>query len=908
MADVTELRCWPSCVDALDWSQDNIIALASDERVELLFPNTVSYERDNDVPQWQHVPLQVPWFSNDELPVKDPAPLSNYSVGEEISPSVPTAISWSPPGLAKHRRCALAVLTSNLVLSVWSAEGKLHEESSWSRRLLINHALTDYFVQTGTTQTSRITSSVVEQLRLRTRIRSFTWAPALPSIANTLGTQASYGRQYLAIANDDNHLIFLYVESPTSTLGSSQDWKATVLTHMIFEPKEESTFTDPLFFDDLMKQQRFISHVAWGPWVLRGDSYQSVIVYATNEGVRGRMVTCTNNHFKLGAEVIYPEIDPQHIGPISCCPKLDSNGQAIVALFTNSGLVYLTISANDASVKDKVTHDLDGRWDQISGAVWDYENNTTPRLHFSSLLSTVQSPTAVLEKSARGLTSAKAPNWKERIENSMVLFSVKNDLKGYSKTKVWGLTDSPLGDFIATCNSLHPSDSIEYGPPADRRGTVALSTLRQYSKIRQQFPHRNTTAEGVLFTLKKLVENTVEDADQMPAFAKEIVDKMLFVYKPMLSEDNIFTTELDNLEELVARLKTHVIFAEDTLRDRYSILVSHACNDTTSNELAKTLISYRLATVLQKLPSELSQTEFSKEILLHHRQLVALIDSLFNSDADSETMEGQEPEQSVPLVDGNAMDTDEAPSGNKPRPHGAIIATDQCDFCSAHIPFTDLSTATCANGHEFPRTPFLSEEFLRVQEVGTEADAEAKVTLASVLFQTCDIKWIESDDRGLQSRDFKLHQPQHMTSTCTKDTRNIMSSKSTKQLRILITGLTVDSEIPPYFRELFGTPDEIQAAIDADEDRIRDAGYDVTSFQVDDADPAAGLQWIEDKLRSEHFDGIMIGSGLRLIPEQTALFEDAVDVCRRVKPDAVLMCNSGPGTNLDTLHRNLGKF
>jgi hypothetical protein len=36
MADVTELRCWPSCTDALDWSQDGILALASDERVELL--------------------------------------------------------------------------------------------------------------------------------------------------------------------------------------------------------------------------------------------------------------------------------------------------------------------------------------------------------------------------------------------------------------------------------------------------------------------------------------------------------------------------------------------------------------------------------------------------------------------------------------------------------------------------------------------------------------------------------------------------------------------------------------------------------------------------------------------------------------------------------------------------------
>jgi hypothetical protein len=43
MADVTELRCWPSCVDAIDWSQDGIIALASDERVELLVGYTMSY-------------------------------------------------------------------------------------------------------------------------------------------------------------------------------------------------------------------------------------------------------------------------------------------------------------------------------------------------------------------------------------------------------------------------------------------------------------------------------------------------------------------------------------------------------------------------------------------------------------------------------------------------------------------------------------------------------------------------------------------------------------------------------------------------------------------------------------------------------------------------------------------------
>lgn len=135
-----------------------------------------------------------------------------------------------------------------------------------------------------------------------------------------------------------------------------------------------------------------------------------------------------------------------------------------------------------------------------------------------------------------------------------------------------------------------------------------------------------------------------------------------------------------------------------------------------------------------------------------------------------------------------------------------------------------------------------------------------------------------------------------------------MPAQPTKQPKILITGLTVHADIPEYFRQLFGTPGQIQAAITADENRIRGAGFDVTSFQINDADTEAGLEWIEDKLRAQRFDGLMIGSGLRLIPPQTALFESVVDVCRRLRPDAVLMFNSGPGTNWETLQRNMGRL
>jgi hypothetical protein len=559
----------------------------------------------------------------------------------------------------------------------------------------------------------------------------------LPGVSNTLGTQTSYNQQFLVVANDDNELAFLAVESPTSTLGSSREWSATVLTHLTLQPEDESIFADPTFFDDLMRQQRFISHVAWSPWIARGDCHQSVVFYATNEDVRGRLVILSNGNITLGDEVVYPKIRLRHRGPITWCPRADDSDKLTVALFTSSGLDYLTISGSDASMMSRMSHDLDGRWDQVSGAVWDCEHHPSPRLHFSSLLSTILSPTAVLEQSATSLTGLKAPNWREKIENSVVLFSVKNDLEGYSKTKVWGLTRSPLGDFIAACNTLHPSDSIEYGPPADRRGTVALSTLHQYSKIREGFPAKNVTAEGVLWTLKKLVENTVEDADQMPTFAEEVVGKLMQAYGPIVASDVGVTTITEdvNLKELVERFKVIAVFDENTLRDRYSILVSYACNDTSSNELLRTLISYRLATAIQKLPLSLFQTPFSAEILLHQKRLLTLISDLL------------------------APENEDTGSAKEMSVNAATAATDHCDFCAAPIPFTDLTTATCTNGHQFPRcglsllaiqapgitkycgicsTPFLSEEFVQAQEAVGE-ETEHPVTLSRVLFQACDV-------------------------------------------------------------------------------------------------------------------------------------------------------------------------
>ncbi|KAL5118460.1 hypothetical protein ACEQ8H_003636 [Pleosporales sp. CAS-2024a] len=750
MSDVTELRCWPSCVDALDWSQDGIIALASDERVELLFPNTVSYDRDQEVAQWQHVSLAVPWFSNEELPTKQPATLENYSIGEEISSSAPIAVAWSPPGLAKHRRCALATLTANLVLSIWSADGTQQESSSWGRRLIINDALTEYFVNhfSGTL----VPASFEEELeRLRTRIRAFTWAPALPNAhtSSTLGTRTSYGPHMVAVCNDNNQLMLVSIESSTTTFGMEKRWTAKVLTHMSLTLDSETVSSLPLTFEDRMSQQRQLSHVSWSPWIKTDDGYISVIVYATNVDVRARVVTSTNSLLRLGDEVVYPGINIRYSGLMKWCPIIDGNALSL-ALFANTGLVYLTISARDASIIDQAVHDLDGRWDQVSGAVWEANQRSVPRLHFSSILSTIQNATTILDASRGMLTATGSSSWRDQLENSTSLFSAKHDLKGNVKMKVWGLAISPLGDFIATCHTVHPSDMIEYGSPADRRGTVAVTALSQHRELGRYFPERDVSAEGVLFSLRKLADNTIEDGTQTQAFVGEMTGKLIEAYSfhPIPSNEHGSSASSHTgleLHEIIQRVKHATFFDAQALEDRYTVLTLHACsNNHGADDLQRTLIAYRLATASQALPTALFHTStFSREVRMHHQGAIALVQKLI--EPAHELAEEATDSAQVPLEAGlSEADPNEATLRLKQTESSSVdlcaaeVIIDTCDFCSGPIPFTHLRIASCTNGHEFPRcglsliaiqapgitkycgictTPYLNEEFVAAQEL-----------------------------------------------------------------------------------------------------------------------------------------------------------------------------------------------
>lgn len=171
-------------------------------------------------------------------------------------------LSWSPPGLAKYRRCTLAVLTSNLVLSFYQlVDGK------WTRIAIVNNALSEHF------------KSVIhdEGPRLRkTNIRQFAWCPPLKvpqgKYQSVPAAESKWGFQILTVANDDNDLIFLHVRRAEASLGLSPysfDMISIISAH---DPAAKYPMVQSgSILATTLKSKMRISGLSCGPWLLKQD-------------------------------------------------------------------------------------------------------------------------------------------------------------------------------------------------------------------------------------------------------------------------------------------------------------------------------------------------------------------------------------------------------------------------------------------------------------------------------------------------------------------------------------------------------------------------------------------------------------------------------------------------------------
>lgn len=205
--------------------------------------------------------IRVNLFTLADWPVIQPQNRDDFSIAAEQSTSTVVGIAWSPPGLASFRRSVLAVLTSNLLLSLWEPSGI---QGKWTRVAIVNHIF--HLDPTGPSQLSGL------ELR-RSNIRSFQWCPPLhaPSSDSSSAPEAEsrWGLHLLMVTNDANEAILLRVRRLMSGQNSSPPYS---IEKLALRPMEDGQVRYPeagsgsLLRSALQIKARVLS-VSCGPWL-----------------------------------------------------------------------------------------------------------------------------------------------------------------------------------------------------------------------------------------------------------------------------------------------------------------------------------------------------------------------------------------------------------------------------------------------------------------------------------------------------------------------------------------------------------------------------------------------------------------------------------------------------------------
>ena len=230
----------PLCQNCLAWSQDGELAVAAGEEVYLLLPQYGGPD------PWTNLSINISKFTFHEWPWQEPASFQEMSIGEEQTRATVTALAWSPLGLAKHGRSVLAVLTSNLLLSLWASNSDPTDLGSWERVSVVNKAL-------------------LSGSRRQQRIRSMAWAPTNPQHVDRLtpSSEKKRGIPLLAVADDSSGLYFLKVSSPYN--GQSLAWDIEVL-HREVIAVSQSPSDRPSLLSLVMNANHFIDRIEFGRW------------------------------------------------------------------------------------------------------------------------------------------------------------------------------------------------------------------------------------------------------------------------------------------------------------------------------------------------------------------------------------------------------------------------------------------------------------------------------------------------------------------------------------------------------------------------------------------------------------------------------------------------------------------
>jgi hypothetical protein len=97
------------------------------------------------------------------------------------------------------------------------------------------------------------------------------------------------------------------------------------------------------------------------------------------------------------------------------------------------------------------------------------------------------------------------------------------------------------------------------------------------------------------------------------------------------------------------------------------------------------------------------------------------------------------------------------------------------------------------------------------------------------------------------------------------------------------------------------TPEKLRGALEGDKAKLEALGYDAELGLISSSETAAAS--LKALLLSKERDCVLIGAGVRTIPEYLQLFEALVNTFHEYAPRAKLCFNSGPFDSAEAVQR-----
>lgn len=293
-----------------------------------------------------------------------------------MSESFVHSLEWSPPGLGKHKRSVLAVLTSNHVLSLWECLGRPEIATDWVRACVINHALQAHFAD-DSVEPEVSDQDRFENFRAKQRIRAFSWSQAPPDLSMT-GSAREYPATspVLAVANDRGEVLIITIRSPYDIMSpQTHKWESSVAVSFKVEvPEAKRSPLADCMPSTFKWRSSFVDQLAWSPWATDSTgSPQAILSFTSQSSLQTKVVQLVDenggNHMSLGrtTQLLPHDPDTQAAGCMKWAPRLKDDQDAYLIYPTRKSFFCIQAQPGSETKFQTSVHEINTPWDEIAG-------------------------------------------------------------------------------------------------------------------------------------------------------------------------------------------------------------------------------------------------------------------------------------------------------------------------------------------------------------------------------------------------------------------------------------------------------------------------------------------------------------------------------------------------------------